>query len=231
MLYIIPTPIGNLEDITLRALRILKEVDLIAAEDTRHSRILLNHYEIKTPVESFHSYSDERTVTRFISRLKEGQSIALISDAGMPGISDPGFRLITAALDEDVPLTVLPGATAAVTALVASGFPMDKFLYIGFLPLKRKRKSIIADLAHEPRTVILYEAPHRLLKTLGELRAAAGNECRIAVCRELTKKFEEIFRGTLQEAYEHFSKKRPRGEFTLVLAGRSHDEHDAEEAS
>lgn len=218
MLYIVPTPIGNLEDITLRALRVLREADLIACEDTRHSRKLLEKYEIKTPVESFHSYSSRAKLEKLLSLLGEDRKLALITDAGMPGISDPGYLLIRGAIERGIPLTVLPGPSAAVTAVVASGFPMHKFTYLGFLPLKKHRKREIEALREEKKTVVFYESPHRLLKTLHELLEALGPERKIAVCRELTKVFEEVFRGTMNAANEYFSKKPPKGEFTLVLA-------------
>lgn len=221
MLFIVPTPIGNLEDITIRALRILKEADLIAAEDTRHTRILLAHFEIKTPLESFHSYSGPGKLEKIVNLLKDGKNVALVSDAGMPGISDPGFLLIKRAIEENIPFTVLPGASALLVALVSSGFRMDKFTYLGFLPLKRKRRKIIESLLKTKRTVILYESPHRILKTLSQFAEILGEDREIAVCRELTKLYEEVFRGTLRHAIEHFGKKKPRGEFTLVVASEA----------
>lgn len=217
MFYIVPTPIGNLEDITLRAIRILKEADLVAAEDTRHTKILLNHFEIKTPMESFHSYSGTGKLEKIVDLLKGGKNIALVSDAGTPGISDPGFLLIKRAIEENIPFTVLPGASALLVALVSSGFRMDKFTYLGFLPLKRKRRKIIESLKKAKRTVIFYESPHRLMKTLSQFAEILGDGRVIAVCRELTKMYEEVFRGTLRSAIEHFEKNKPRGEFTLVL--------------
>lgn len=221
MLFVVPTPIGNLEDITLRALRVLREASLIAAEDTRHSKILLQKYEIKTPLESFHGFSSEGKLRKLIMQLKEGKNIALVTDAGTPGISDPGFRLIRACIEEDIPFTVLPGPTALVTALVFSGFPAHEFLYLGFLPLKKHRKAIIESLKEEKRTVVIYEAPHRLSKTLHEFVSALGSERKIALCRELTKVFEEVFRGTLEEAISYVSRKPPKGEFTLILAPKN----------
>lgn len=219
MLTIVPTPIGNLEDITLRAIRILKEADVVAAEDTRHTKILLNHFEIKTPMESFHSYSGTGKLEKIIDLLKNGKNIALVSDAGTPGISDPGFLLIKRAIEENIPFTVLPGASALLVALVSSGFRMDKFTYLGFLPLKRKRRKIIESLKKAKRTVIFYESPHRLMKTLSQFAEILGDGREIAVCRELTKMYEEVFRGTLRSSIEHFEKNKPRGEFTLVLKG------------
>lgn len=218
MLFIVPTPIGNLEDITLRALRVLREVDLIACEDTRHSRKLLEKYDIQTPLESFHSYSGRGKLEKLMSILQEGKNVALISDAGMPGISDPGYLLIRRAIEEKIPFSVLPGPSALITALVSSGFPMHHFVYLGFLPFKKHRKSLIESLKNEMRTVVFYEAPHRLLKTLGEFSSALGKDRKIAACRELTKLFEEVFHGTLEEAITYFSKKSTKGEFTLVLA-------------
>ena len=216
MLYIVSTPIGNLEDITLRALRILKEVDLIIAEDTRHSHILLNKYDIKTQMTSFHSHSNESEVARLISILQSGKNAALISDAGTPGISDPGYVLIKHALATGIPMTVIPGPSAVITSIVASGLPMHRFLYLGFLPLKKGRKTLIASLRDTPHTVALYEAPHRIVRTLHELHASLG-ERPVAVCREMTKVFEEVFRGTLSEAAAHFEKKKTLGEFTVVI--------------
>ena len=216
MLYIVATPIGNLEDITLRALRILKEVDVVIAEDTRHSGILLNKYEIKTPLTSFHSHSNEGEVNRLVALLSGGKNAALISDAGTPGISDPGYVLIQRALAAGIAMTVIPGPSAVITGIVASGLPMHRFLYLGFLPLKKGRKTLIASLREVPYTVALYEAPHRIARTLRELHAALGDRA-VAVCREMTKVFEEVFRGTLSAAAAHFEKKKPRGEFTVVI--------------
>lgn len=218
MLFIVPTPIGNLEDITLRALRVLREVDLVACEDTRHSRKLLEKYDIKTPFESFHSYSSRAKLEKLLSFLQTGKNIALITDAGMPGISDPGYLLIRGALDKNIPVTVLPGACAAVTAVVASGFPAHEFTYLGFLPLKKHRKAKLESLKNATRTVIFYESPHRIVKTLHELSEFLGENRKIAVCRELTKVFEEVFRGTIGEANNYFSKHSIKGEFTIVVA-------------
>ncbi len=243
MLYIIATPIGNLEDITYRAVRILKEVDHIAAEDTRHSRILLEKYDIKTPTISFHSYSDEKKLAHLISLLKEGKSIALISDAGTPGISDPGYKLIVAAREEGIQVVPIPGPSAFLTALQASGLPTHQFLYLGFLPLKKGRQTLLQSLQEEQRTIIFYESPHRLSKTLGELHDYFGDR-QLVIARELTKIHEEYFHGTAAEALQHFtglnpeealgsskaakkalksalqSSKRPKGEFVIMLAGK-----------
>ncbi len=218
MLYIVPTPIGNLEDMTYRGVRILKEVELILAEDTRHSRVLLDRYEIKNQVRSFHSYSTEHEIENYIQLLREGKNIALISDAGTPGISDPGYRLIQAVLNAGLELTSLPGASAVTTAIVASGLPSHHFLYLGFLPIKKGRKTLLTSLATSEYSIVIYEAPHRMEKTLAEFETYFGGERRIAVCRELTKQFEEVFRGTIAEAKAHFTQKKPKGEFTLVIA-------------
>jgi len=216
MLYIVPTPIGNMEDITLRALRILKEVDFVVAEDTRHSGMLLKKYEIATPMMSFHSHSNNFQLEKLSSLLRDGKNLALISDAGMPGISDPGYVVIKHAIENQIQVTVLPGASAAVTGVVASGLPANKFTYLGFLPLKKGRKTLIASMKDMPYTIVFYESPHRIQRTLKEIYEQNG-ERPVAVCREMTKMFEEIFRGPLSEAIKHFDKGTPRGEFTVVL--------------
>lgn len=216
MLYIVATPIGNLEDITLRALTTLKEVDYIAAEDTRHSKILLNKYEITTPLHSYHSYSSDAKVQRIVEDLKEGKEVAVISDAGTPGISDPAYTLIKAAIQENIQIVPIPGASSLLAAVVSSGLPMNQFLYLGFLPVKKGRQTLLKKLADEERTIVLFEAPHRILKTLSQLEEYLGNR-QIAVCRELTKLHEEIFRGQISEAQEHFTNKKPKGEFVLVI--------------
>lgn len=220
MLYIVATPIGNLEDITLRALRVLKEADYIAAEDTRHSGILLKKYEITTPTISFHSYSDERKLEQLIQHLKGGKNIALISDAGTPGISDPGYKLITAAWEQGTQVVPIPGPSAFLTAIQASGLPTHQFLYLGFLPLKKGRQTLLESLKEEKRTIIFYESPHRIIKTLSQLDEKFGNRP-LVIARELTKIHEEYFRGTSKEALAHFSgpdgKKKPKGEFVLML--------------
>ncbi|MBD3360509.1 16S rRNA (cytidine(1402)-2'-O)-methyltransferase [Candidatus Peregrinibacteria bacterium] len=216
MLYIVSTPIGNLEDITLRGLRILKEADIIAAEDTRHTKILLNKYDIKTPLLSYHSYSGKAKLDKIIGLLKEGKNIALTSDAGTPGISDPAYSLIKTALKENIKVSPIPGPSSLLAALVMSGLPMNQFLYLGFLPLKKGRNTLIKSLADEKRTIVIFEAPHRLLKTLNDLLEYLGNR-QIAVCREITKIYEEAFHGTIKEAAQYFSKKKPKGEFTLVI--------------
>ncbi len=216
MLYIVATPIGNLEDITLRAIRTLKEVDYVAAEDTRHSKILLDKYEIKKPTISFHAWSDQRKLQEILQLLREGKNIALISDAGTPGISDPGYVLVKAAREEGIPVCPIPGPSAFLAALSASGLPTHQFLYLGFLPMKKGRQTLLESLKTEERTIVFYESPHRLLKTLGELAEKFGDRP-LCIAREITKFHEEFFRGTAKEAYEHFSKKGIKGEFVLIL--------------
>lgn len=222
-LYIVSTPIGNLEDITLRAVRILKEVDLIAAEDTRHARILLDRYEIKTHVESYHSYSDNRKIEHLIALLIEGKSIALISDAGTPGISDPAYTLIQSALANGIKIEPIPGASALLAALVGSGLPMHHFRYYGFLPLKKGRKTLIAswktaaDTGDLDETIIIYESPHRLTRTLHEFAETLGADWHACVARELTKIHEEYIRGTIKEVAAHYQKHPPKGECVIML--------------
>lgn len=218
MLYIVSTPIGNLEDMTLRAIRILKEVDYIAAEDTRHAQILLQKYEIKTPCLSYHSYSSHFKLEKIIEILREGKNVALISDAGTPGISDPAYTLINAAIAANIQIVPIPGASALLAALVMSGKPMHNFLYLGFLPVKKGRQTLMKSLATEEHTVVIYESPHRLLRTLGDLKEYLGDR-EISICREITKIYEEALRLKISEAIEHFTKKQPRGEFVLVLKG------------
>lgn len=222
-LYICPTPIGNLEDITLRTLKIFEDVDLIAAEDTRHTVKLLNHYEIKKPLTSYHEHNVKEKGIELIDRLNKGENIALVSDAGMPGISDPGEDLIALAIEEDIDVIVLPGATASITAIVASGLPTRRFVFEGFLSSKKKdRVGDIERLKSEERTIIIYESPHRLLDTLNDIMEIMGNR-RIAIIRELTKLYEEIFRGNVEEAIDKFSASKIRGEFVLVLQGNTED--------
>jgi len=216
MLYIVSTPIGNLEDITLRAIRILKEVDLIAAEDTRHVQILLNKYEIKNAVTSYHSYSGELKLDKIIETLKEGKNVALVSDAGTPGISDPAYQLIRRAIEEGIQISPIPGASAVLAALVMSGKTMHHFLYLGFLPLKKGRQTLLKSLANEERTIVIYESPHRLLRTLSDLLEYFGDR-EIAICREITKIYEEALRMKISEAIAHFKTKNPKGEFVLVV--------------
>ena len=217
-LYLVSTPIGNLRDISLRALDILESVDLIAAEDTRTSRILLDHYNIRTPSTSHHDFNKERVAPLLIAKLKEKQSIAVISDAGTPGISDPAFYLVRQAIEENVTVESIPGATAFVPALVVSGLPTDRFVFEGFLPAKKGRSSRLYELRSDPRTIILYESPHRIIKTLTDLYKTMGNR-RVAVARELTKKFENIVRGTLEEILKNAPSLKAKGEFVIVLEG------------
>lgn len=219
-LYIVGTPIGNLGDMTFRAVETLKQVDLIAAEDTRHTGKLLHHFAIATPQISYHAHNWRKRLPELIAHLQTGQSLALVSDAGMPGISDPGFELVEACTEAAIPVVPIPSATAAVTALCISGLPPQPFAFEGFLPTKsRDRRAALQHLATEPRTLVLYEAPHRLLDTLGDLQLAMGGDRRVAIARELTKQYEEVWRGTLADAIAHFQAQPPRGEFTLVIAG------------
>jgi 16S rRNA (cytidine1402-2'-O)-methyltransferase len=222
MLYVIPTPIGNLEDISLRALRLLKEVDFILAEDTRTSKKLLNHYEIETQLRAFHAHNEHKVLDGYLNLLQNGQHIGLISDAGTPGISDPGFLLIRACAEQDIPVVVLPGATALIPALVASGLPSDKFYFEGFLPHKKGRQTRLQALAQQTNTFILYESPHRLAKCLQQLAEHCGAERKACVCRELTKIHEEIKRGSLAELvayYQEGGKGVSKGEIVIVVAG------------
>ncbi len=217
-LYIVSTPIGNLDDLTVRAAKILAGVDLVAAEDTRTTSVLLHHLQISKPLLSYFSHNELRRVPELVGHLRSGKSVAVVSDAGTPGISDPAYRIIRACLDEKIPVVAIPGPTAFVPALIVSGLPMDRFIFEGFLPLKKGRKTKLASLAREERTIVMYESPHRLLKTLGELLEAFGDR-ELSVSRELTKKFEETFRGTISAAIEHFSSQAIRGEFVLVISG------------
>ncbi|MCL2131021.1 MAG: 16S rRNA (cytidine(1402)-2'-O)-methyltransferase [Lentimicrobiaceae bacterium] len=219
-LYIVPTPIGNLEDITLRALRILQEADIILAEDTRVSKKLLTHYNINKPVLAYHQHNEHQQLNNFLSIILQHNTLALVSDAGTPGISDPGFLLIRACLQNDIEVECLPGATAFVPALVNSGFSCDRFYFYGFLPHKKGRKTSIERLSVLEETIILYESPFRLLKTLEQLKEVMGAERKICVSRELTKIYEENFRGTLTDAIAHFSAKTVKGEIVIVIEGR-----------
>jgi len=219
-LYLIPTPIGNLEDITLRALRILKEVDLILAEDTRTSSFLLKKYEIRTRMESHHMYNEHKSVERIAERILSGEKIALISDAGTPGISDPGFLLVRECKERGIDIETLPGATAFVPALVNSGLPCDRFCFEGFLPLKKGRQTRIKELSEESRTIIFYESPYRLVKTLSQLAVSFGEEREASVSRELTKLFEENRRAPLGELVKWYSSNEPKGEIVIVVAGK-----------
>lgn len=220
-LYIIPTPVGNMEDITLRAIRILKEADLVLAEDTRTSGILLKHFEIKNQLMSHHKFNEHGTSAGIVERLKAGQDIALISDAGTPGISDPGFFLVREAARAGIEVTCLPGATAFVPALVMSGLPCDRFSFEGFLPQKKGRQTKLTTLAQEQRTMVFYESPYRLLKTLQQFSEFFGQDRQACVCREISKVHEEAVRGSLGELVAHFTEKEPKGEIVIVVAGNN----------
>lgn len=227
-LYLCATPIGNLEDITYRVLRTLKEVDLIAAEDTRNSIKLLNHFEIKTPMTSYHEYNKIEKAYQLVNKLKEGKNIALITDAGTPGISDPGEDLVRICYEEGVPVTSLPGAAACITALTMSGLATRRFAFEAFLPRdKKERAAVLEELKQETRTIIIYEAPHHLVKTLEELAKTLGNR-RITVCRELTKKYEEKIQSTLEDMITYYKETDPRGEYVLVLEGKNPKEIEKE---
>lgn len=221
MLYLVPTPIGNLEDITLRALRVLKEADLILAEDTRTTGVLLRHYDIHNTLKSYHKFNEHQTVAALVERLKGGETMALVSDAGTPGISDPGFLLLRECVKEGVKVECLPGATAFVPALVSSGLPCDRFLFEGFLPQKKGRHTRLEALRGQERTVLFYESPHRVLRLLGELEEIFGSDRQCAVCREITKIHEEVVRGTIHEALVHFQENEPRGEFVVIVGQAS----------
>ena len=220
MIYLIPSPIGNLEDITLRAIRLLNEVDLILAEDTRVSSKLLKHFEIDTPYQSFHMHNEHKKVQSVLNQLKGGKRIALISDAGTPGISDPGFLMVREALKEGVEVQCLPGPTALIPALVQSGIPCDRFIFEGFLPPKKGRQTRLEQMAQEERTLVFYESPHKLLKTLDQLRIHFGADRSLAVVREISKLYESTFRGTIEEGLQFFQSHPPKGEFVIVVAGK-----------
>jgi len=219
VIYLIPTPIGNLEDITLRAIRLLKEVDLILAEDTRVSIKLLKHFEIGTPLQSFHMHNEHKKVETVVEQLKNGKTVALISDAGTPGISDPGFLLVREALKEGVKVQCLPGPTALIPALVQSGIPCDRFVFEGFLPPKKGRQTRLEQMSLETRTQVFYESPHKLLKTLEQLVTFFGANRSIAVVREISKLYESTFRGSAQEGLDFFEVHPPKGEFVIVIEG------------
>lgn len=219
-LYIVPTPIGNLGDMTYRAVEVLKEVDLILAEDTRTSGKLLKHFEITTPMQSHHMHNEHKTVDHIVSRIEGGESVALISDAGTPAISDPGFLLSRACIEAGLQIECLPGATAFVPALVNSGLPNDKFVFEGFLPVKKGRQTRLVLLAEETRTMIFYESPHKLLKTLKNFVEYFGVDRKVSVSRELTKLYEETVRGTAEEVLAHFEKKPPKGEIVVIVEGK-----------
>jgi 16S rRNA (cytidine1402-2'-O)-methyltransferase len=218
VLYVVATPIGNLEDISLRALRILREVGLIAAEDTRRTRRLLNAYGIDTPLTSYHEHSKKARLDRLLDHL-DREDLALVSEAGMPGLSDPGYKLVVTAVDRGIPVVPVPGPSAVITALVVSGLPTDKFVYIGFLPRRKgQRQRVLSSMSEESRTIVAFEAPHRLREALTDIGEILGDR-RVSVCRELTKVHEEIFRGRVSQASEHFA--QPKGEFSLVIEGRT----------
>jgi 16S rRNA (cytidine1402-2'-O)-methyltransferase len=219
ILYVVGTPIGNLEDMTFRAIRILQEVDTIAAEDTRHTGKLLHHFQIKTPQISYHEHNQKGRIPEILAQLAQGKAIALVTDAGMPGISDPGYLLVQACIAAQIPIIPIPGATAAITALSASGLPTDRFIFEGFLPAKGKeRQQRLAAIQTESRTIILYESPHRLRQTLQDLLAILGAKHSIVLARELTKIHEEFWRGTIEDAIAQYTTKEPQGEFTIVIA-------------
>ena len=219
-LYVVPTPVGNLEDITFRAIRILKEADLILAEDTRTSGILLKHFEIKNAMMSHHKFNEHKTVESIVNRIKAGETVALISDAGTPAISDPGFLVVRECVRNGIEVQCLPGATAFVPALVSSGLPNDRFCFEGFLPQKKGRMTLLTSLQEEKRTMIFYESPYRLVKTLGQFAEVFGGDRQVAVCREISKIHEECVRGTLTEVIEHFTKNEPKGEIVVILGGK-----------
>ena len=219
-LFVVPTPVGNLEDMTFRAVRVLKEVDLILAEDTRTSSVLLKHFEIKKPMMSHHKFNEHKTIEGVVARLEAGENIALISDAGTPGISDPGFLVVRECVRHGIEVQCLPGATAFVPALVSSGLPNDRFCFEGFLPQKKGRMTRLITLQSEVRTMIFYESPYRLVKTLTQVSEYFGAEREVAVCREISKLHEECVRGTLAEVIEHFKANEPRGEIVVILKGK-----------
>lgn len=220
MLYLVPTPVGNLEDITYRALRVLKEADLILAEDTRTTGNLLKHFEIRNAMLSYHKFNEHQTVARVVERMKAGETVAVVSDAGTPGISDPGFLIAREAVKAGIEVSCLPGATAFVPALVASGLPCDRFCFEGFLPPKKGRVTRLTALAEETRTIVFYESPHRLEKTLLQFVEFFGPDRQVVVCREISKLHEECVRGSLEDVVHHFNEVEPRGEIVIVLAGR-----------
>lgn len=219
-LYLVPTPIGNLGDITLRGLEVLKSVNVILAEDTRTSGTLLKHYEIAKPLQSFHIFNEHKTLSGLIKRMQDGETMALITDAGTPGISDPGFLLVRECLKSGLKVESLPGATALIPALVNSGFPTDRFAFEGFLPHKKGRQTLLKKLVEEDRTIILYESPHRLVKALEQIVEFFGGERMVSVSRELTKLYEETKTGTVQEVLEHFKSKEVKGEIVIVIDGK-----------
>lgn len=219
-LEIVPTPIGNLNDITFRAIETLKSVDIILAEDTRQTGKLLKHFDIKTPMKSFHQYNEHKMLSHFIERMKNGENLALVSDAGTPGISDPGFLIVRECVKEGIAVSCLPGATAFVPALVCSGFPCERFVFEGFLPHKKGRKTRLNELKEETKTMVLYESPYRVIKTLQQLSEVLGEDRKGSVSREISKIYEETIRGSLAELNIHFNEHPPKGEFVIVVEGR-----------
>ncbi|MDR1524498.1 MAG: 16S rRNA (cytidine(1402)-2'-O)-methyltransferase [Tannerella sp.] len=219
-LFVVPTPVGNLEDITFRAIRTLKEADLILAEDTRTTSVLLKHYEIRNRLQSHHKFNEHKTAEQIAERIKAGENVALVSDAGTPGISDPGFLLVRECVQKSIEVECLPGATAFVPALVVSGLPNDRFCFEGFLPVKKGRRTRLLEIAEEERTTIIYESPFRLVKTLVQLSGVCGKDRPVSVSREISKHFEETIHGSLEYATNYFSTKEPRGEFVIILGGR-----------
>lgn len=222
-LYIVPTPIGNLDDITLRGIMVLKEADSILAEDTRTSSVLLKHFGIENKLQSYHKFNEHKTVGKIIERLSKGERIALISDAGTPGISDPGFLLARECVKAGIEVECLPGATALIPAVVASGLPCDRFCFEGFLPQKKGRISRLTDLSNEERTIILYESPYRIVKLLTQITEIFGNDRICAVCREISKIHEEIIRGSAKDVLQHFIENEPKGEFVVIIAGKGYE--------
>jgi len=218
-LFIVPTPIGNLEDMTFRAIRVLKEADLILAEDTRTSGFLLKHFEISTPMQSYHKFNEHKTVASIAQQIKGGMTVALISDAGTPAISDPGFLVVRACIEQGIEVECLPGATAFVPALVASGLPNDRFYFEGFLPQKKGRQTKLKELAEQNATMVFYESPYRVLKTLTQFAEFLGDDRQASVSREISKIYEETKRGTLKELIEYFTQHQPKGEFVIIVAG------------
>lgn len=220
-LYIVPTPIGNLEDITMRALRILREVDLVLAEDTRTSGFLLKHFQIEKKIASFHKFNEHKSLQAFVSRLNAGENIALVSDAGTPSISDPGFLIVRECVNQGIEVECLPGATAFVPALVVSGLPSERFVFEGFLPQKKGRQKKLMELANEERTTVFYESPFRLVKALEEIRQYFGAERKVSISREISKLHEETMRGTAQEVLTYYKSKPPKGEIVVVVEGKN----------
>ena len=219
-LYIVPTPIGNLDDITLRAIKVLEDVDLILCEDTRRSKKLLNHLEIKSQLRSHHKFNEHKEVKIIVDKIKEGNNVAVISDAGTPGISDPGFLIVRTCLENDIEVECLPGASALIPALIISGISADKFIFEGFLPVKKGRKTRLSALCLETRTMIFYESPHKLLKTLVDFESSFGPERKVSISREITKLFEETLRGSIKELINIYANKKPKGEYVIVVQGK-----------